>query len=115
MNAEIQEIVRYMGDEGGKISNGLSSLLTLELARSADLQQEIEKNFKELIIICSIIFVLAVIVSIFLFIIIIKRITTSIKELRNELIYISEGDLSRKEVNIRSNDEVEQLAIILIL
>lgn len=110
VNAEIQEIVRYMGDEGGKISNGLSSLLTLELARSADLQQEIEKNFKELIIICSIIFVLAVIVSIFLFIIIIKRITTSIKELRNELIYISEGDLSRKEVNIRSNDEVEQLA-----
>lgn len=110
VNADIQKIVRDMGVVGGQISNSLSSLLTLELVRSADLQQEIDKNFKELIIMCIIIFVLAVIISIFLFVLIIKHITSSIKQLRTELLYMSEGDLSREKVNIRSNDEVEQLA-----
>lgn len=109
-NPDIQRIVKDMGVEGGQISNNLSSLLTLELARSADIQQEIEKNFKELIILCITIFALAVIASVFLFIIIIKRITSSIKKLKNELLYMSEGDLSRENVNIRSNDEVEELA-----
>lgn len=110
VNADIQKIVKDMGVVGGQISNNLSSLLTLELVRSADLQQEIDKNFKELIIMCITIFVLAVIISIFLFVLIIKHITSSIKQLRTELLYMSEGDLSRGKVNIRSNDEVEQLA-----
>lgn len=109
-NPDIQKIVKDMGVEGGQISNNLSSLLTLELARSADIQQEIEKNFKELIILCIVIFAIAVIASIFLFIIIIKRITTSIKKLKTELLHMSEGDLSRERVNISSNDEVEELA-----
>lgn len=110
VNANIQKIVKDMGVVGGQISNSLSSLLTLELVRSADLQQEIDKNFKELIIMCITIFVLAVIISIFLFVLIIKHITSSIKQLRTELLYMSEGDLSRGKVDIRSNDEVEQLA-----
>ena len=110
VNPDIQKIVKDMGVEGGQISNNLSSLLTLELARSADIKQEIAKNFKELIILCIIIFALAVIVSVFLFILIIKRITNSIKKLKTELIHMSEGDLSREKVNISSNDEVEQLA-----
>lgn len=107
---EIQKIVKDMGVEGGQISNNLSSLLTLELARSADVQQEIEKDFKALIALCIIIFALAVIVSVILFIIIIRRITTSIKKLKNELKHMSEGDLSRENVHISSNDEVEELA-----
>ncbi len=110
VNPDIQKIVKDMGVEGGQISNNLSSLLTLELARSADIKQEIEKNFKELIILCIIIFALAVIVSVLLFVIIIKRITSSIKKLKTEFLHMSEGDLSREKVNIRSNDEVEQLA-----
>ncbi|NLE24701.1 MAG: methyl-accepting chemotaxis protein, partial [Clostridiaceae bacterium] len=107
---EIQKIVKDMGVEGGQISNNLSSLLTLELARSADVQQEIEKDFKALIALCIIIFALAVIVSVILFVIIIRRITTSIKKLKNELKHMSEGDLSRENVHISSNDEVEELA-----
>lgn len=107
---EIQKIVKDMGVEGGQISNNLSSLLTLELARSADVQQEIEKDFKALIALCIIIFALAVIVSVILFVIIIRRITTSIKKLKNELKQMSEGDLSRENVHISSNDEVEELA-----
>ena len=109
-DSDIQRIVKDMGVEGGQISNNLSSLLTLELARSSDMQQEIEKDFKELILICIIIFAFAVIISIFLFVIIIKRITTSIKKLITEFIHMSEGDLSREKVSISSNDEVEQLA-----
>ncbi len=107
---DIQKIIKDMGVEGSQISNNLSSLLTLELGRSSDLQQEIDRNFKELIILCIVIFVLAVIISIFLFVLIIKHITSSIKQLRTELIYMSEGDLSRGKVDIRSNDEIEQLA-----
>jgi methyl-accepting chemotaxis protein len=42
--------------------------------------------------------------------VIIKRIISSIKQLKTELLYMSEGDLSRERVNIKSNDEVEQLA-----
>ncbi len=109
-DSDIQRIVKDMGVEGGQISNNLSSLLTLELARSSDIQQEFEKDFRELIVMCIIIFAVAVIVSLFLFIIIIRRITTSIKKLKTEFIHMSEGDLSREKVNIRSNDEVEQLA-----
>ncbi len=107
---DIQKIIKDMGVEGSQISNNLSSLLTLELGRSSDLQQEIDRNFKELIILCIVIFVLAVIISIFLFVLIIKHITSSIKQLRTELLYMSEGDLSRGKVDIRSNDEIEQLA-----
>jgi len=110
VDPDIQKIVWDMGVEGGKISENLSSLLTLELGRSADLQQEVRKNFNMLIIICAVMFVFAVTVSIILFILFIRRITTSIRELKTELLYVSEGDLSREQVNIRSNDEVEELA-----
>lgn len=109
-DSDVQKIVKDMGVVGSQISNNLSSLLTLELARSSDIQQEFEKDFRELIVMCIIIFAVAVIVSLFLFIIIIRRITTSIKKLKTEFIHMSEGDLSREKVNIRSNDEVEQLA-----
>ena len=109
-NADIQKIIRDMGVEGGRISDSLSSLLTLELARSADIQQQVEKSFNTLIIICIIIFAFAVIVSLLLFIITIKRITTSIMQLKTELLHISDGDLSREKVKISSNDEVEELA-----
>lgn len=109
-DSDVQKIVKDMGVVGSQISNNLSSLLTLELARSSDIQQEVEKDFRELIVMCIIIFAVAVIVSLFLFIIIIRRITTSIKKLKTEFIHMSEGDLSREKVNIRSNDEVEQLA-----
>ncbi|HAA26129.1 MAG TPA: hypothetical protein DCE11_08465, partial [Ruminiclostridium sp.] len=91
-------------------SNGLSGLLTLELERSRDLKQEVEKNFNMMIIICAVMFVFAITVSIILFILFIRRITTSFRELKTELLYVSEGDLSREQVNIRSNDEVEELA-----
>jgi methyl-accepting chemotaxis protein len=110
VDPEIQKIVRDMGVEGGKISNGLSGLLTLELERSRDLKQEVEKNFNMMIIICAVMFVFAITVSIILFILFIRRITTSFRELKTELLYVSEGDLSREQVNIRSNDEVEELA-----
>jgi methyl-accepting chemotaxis protein len=109
-DSDVQKIVKDMGVVGSQISNNLSSLLTLELARSSDIQPEFEKDFRELIVMCIIIFAVAVIVSLFLFIIIIRRITTSIKKLKTEFIHMSEGDLSREKVNIRSNDEVEQLA-----
>ena len=96
-DSDVQKIVKDMGVVGSQISNNLSSLLTLELARSSDIQQEFEKDFRELIVMCIIIFAVAVIVSLFLFIIIIRRITTSIKKLKTEFIHMSEGDLSREK------------------
>jgi len=109
-DSEVQKIVKDMGVAGTQVSNNLSSLLTLELARSSDLQQEIAGEFRQLIITSVIISAFAVIISIFLFVLIISRITNSIKKLRTEFIYMSEGDLSREKVKISSNDEVEQLA-----
>jgi len=110
VDPEIQKIVWDMGVEGRNISENLSGLLTLELDRSEDLQQEVEKNFKALIIICAVLSVVAITASVFLFVVFIKRITSSVKELKTELLYISEGDLSRERVAIKSNDEIEELA-----
>lgn len=110
VDPEIQKIVWDMGVEGRNISENLSGLLTLELDRSEDLQQEVEKNFKVLIIICAVLSVVAITASVFLFVVFIKRITSSVKELKTELLYISEGDLSRERVAIKSNDEIEELA-----
>lgn len=109
-DSEIQKIVKDMGIAGNQVSNNLSSLLTLELARSSDLQQEIAKEFRQLIITSVVISALAVVISIFLFVIIISRISTSIKKLRTEFVYMAEGDLSREKVNITTNDEIGQLA-----
>lgn len=109
-DSEIQKIVKDMGVAGNQVSNNLSSLLTLELARSSDLQQEIAKEFRQLIITSVVISALAVVISIFLFVIIISRISTSIKKLRTEFVYMAEGDLSREKVNITTNDEIGQLA-----
>lgn len=109
-DSEIQKIVKDMGVAGNQVSNNLSSLLTLELARSSDLQQEIAREFRQLIITSVVISALAVVISIFLFVIIISRISTSIKKLRTEFVYMAEGDLSREKVNITTNDEIGQLA-----
>ena len=109
-DSEIQKIVKDMGVAGNQVSNNLSSLLTLELARSSDLQQEIAREFRKLIITSVVISALAVVISIFLFVIIISRISTSIKKLRTEFVYMAEGDLSREKVNITTNDEIGQLA-----
>lgn len=109
-DSEIQKIVKDMGVAGNQVSNNLSSLLTLELARSSDLQQEITREFRQLIITSVVISALAVVISIFLFVIIISRISTSIKKLRTEFVYMAEGDLSREKVNITTNDEIGQLA-----
>ena len=109
-DSEIQKIVKDMGIAGNQVSNNLSSLLTLELARSSDLQQEIAREFRQLIITSVVISALAVVISIFLFVIIISRISTSIKKLRTEFVYMAEGDLSREKVNITTNDEIGQLA-----
>jgi|GEM_PF-560265 len=109
-DSEVRQIITDMGVVADEVSNNLSSLLTLELNRSSDLQKEIQKNFRQLIITSVIISALAVVISIFLFVIIIRRITASIKKLRDEFIHMAEGDLSREKVNIASNDEIGQLA-----
>ncbi|HOO28319.1 MAG TPA: HAMP domain-containing protein, partial [Lachnospiraceae bacterium] len=93
------------------IANYCGSLITMEVERSEVVQKEVNQNFRRTIIIVGILFLLLLSVGMALCTIVVKSITRRIHRLKNEISIVAQGDLSREDIVIGSNDEIKELAV----
>ncbi len=106
----VSDIIQQMFDVNETISTYCGNLIAMELDRSQVLQERISTNFERMIIIMVIIFFMVLILGMLLCIIVIRKITAQIRKLNKEIAIVADGDLSRENIIVRTNDEVKDLA-----
>lgn len=92
------------------ISDNCSALLSLEMKRSEDIQQQIAQNYSQMRINTCFMLLLVVLVAVALVIVLQNVIAKPIRLLGQKLAVIADKDLTDAEVTVRSNDEVGDLA-----
>lgn len=93
----------------GNIASVALDLLVLELNRSADIQEEISSNYRVMILIAAVIFILTIAISIVLCLALTRSIVGPINKLKKEIMLVADGDLSRDALVIQSKDETRAL------
>ncbi len=87
-----------------------NTLLELEIARSANVQEQITADFSSMIVLTITMFVIILAVCIVSLILLRHKIVTPINRLKDKTNSVSEGDLSGEPVVLRSKDEFASLA-----
>lgn len=93
------------------IANYCGSLITMEIDRSKIVQQEVNQNFRQTIITVGIAFILLLIIGMGCCTAVVRDITKRVHTLKKEISIVAQGDLSRKDIVIRTDDEIKDLAI----
>lgn len=88
------------------VNTNAEALLTSEIARSQQIEAAIGADFRRTIVIIVVVTVAAALVVMTAMFLLSRSITVSVKQLQNQLIIMSEGDLTKEELKIRSRDEV---------
>ena len=104
------DLIYTLGDYKDTLVDYSLKLMTLELQRSADIQDRIANSFHLTILACSTMFAAAILISIVLCVILTKSITSPVNKLKKEIMLVAEGDLSRDELRIKSRDEIRAVA-----
>lgn len=99
-----------MNDIAGYISKNCSTLLNLEMQRTADIQQAITSSYNRMRINVFVTFLIIILVAIGLVALLKKGIAKPIRLLSKKLAVIAEKDLTDATVTIHSKDEVGDLA-----
>ena len=102
----IYDLIYATYDYNEKLSDNSLKLMTLEMERSADIQDEITHRFNATIISCSLMFASALIISIVLCVILTNSITKPVNKLKKEIMLVAKGDFTRDELEIKSRDEI---------
>lgn len=93
------------------IANYCGSLITMEIDRSEIVQQEVNQNFKQTVVAVGIVFVCLLIVGAGCCTAVVRNITNRVHTLKNEISVVAQGDLSRQDIVISTNDEIKELAV----
>lgn len=99
-----------MNDISGYVSDNCSLLLGLEMQRSADIQQRIAKEYDSMRIGVFILLCCAVLVAFGLVAVLKRGVARPVRLLSRKLAVIADKDLTDSQVEVRSNDEVGDLA-----
>ncbi len=110
LESEVSDIIQQMFQVNATISTYCGNLIAMELDRSQVLQQRISTDFESMIIIMVVIFFLVLFLGMLLCINVIRNITSQIRKLNKEIIIVADGDLSRENISVRTNDEIKDLA-----
>jgi methyl-accepting chemotaxis protein len=110
LTTKISDKIRNMQKFNTGLEDDALSLMTMELDRSAVVQATIAANFKLMIIICISIFLAALLISILMCVILTKSITTPVGKLKKEIMIVAKGDLSREDLHVDSQDEIQAVA-----
>ncbi len=102
----IYDLIYATYDYNKTLSNYSLKLMTLEMERSADIQETIANSFDSTIIGCSSLFATALMISIVLCVLLTKSITIPVGKLKKEIMLVAQGDLSRGKLQIKSRDEI---------
>ena len=102
----IYDLIYATYDYNKTLSNYSLKLMTLEMERSADIQETIANSFDSTIIGCSFMFAIALMISIVLCVLLTKSITIPVGKLKKEIMLVAQGDLSRGKLQIKSRDEI---------
>lgn len=105
------EAAKRMDSNSTFLSTSAETLLTFEIARSEAVQQQIQSDFKKMILLVTVIVVVTVVVVFIVTIMVSRSITVPIRQLQKQLAVMSEGDLTHGDVVIRSKDEVGHVAV----
>ncbi len=109
------EITAMLKDElfsqNTAIANYCGSLITMEIDRSEIVQQEVNQNFKQTVVAVGIVFVCLLIVGAGCCTAVVRNITNRVHTLKNEISVVAQGDLSRQDIVISTNDEIKELAV----
>ena len=104
------EMAKSMVNHASFISIRAETLLTYEISRSEDVQEEISTNFRAMINIL----VISVLVITALAIVIAIRVSSGISKpiiaLQKKLVALADGDLTTEDIHIQSTDETKDLA-----
>lgn len=92
------------------ITTNSATLLELEIARSATVQENITKDFQKMLTITTILFIVILIFCFLSLLSLRSKIVTPINKLKDKTTKVSEGDLSGELVILRSKDEFASLA-----
>lgn len=110
LDADITVIVQELFGLNASIANYCGSLITMEVERSKVVQQEVNQNFQRTIIVVGAVFLVLLVLSTTWCTFVVKGITRRVKNLKNEISVVAEGDLSRDDFVVHTNDEIKELA-----
>lgn len=98
--------------DGGSsfVSTNAENLLTLEVARSEDIQKKIQSGFRTMRTTVLIVIIVVLALSVVCAFVISRSITKPIQELKKKITVIADGDLSENDIIVRSRDETGHLA-----
>lgn len=105
------EYAKTMDSNSTFLSTSAETLLTLEISRSEEIQKQINSDFQKMLWLVIVIVVVTVVVVLAVTLLVSRSITVPIRQLQKHLAVMSEGDLSRADVAIRSRDEVGHVAV----
>lgn len=106
MSAKVQGLFSL----NASIANYCGSLITMEVERSKVVQQEVNQSFQHTIIVVGAAFLVLLVLSTAWCTFVVRGITRRIKHLKNEISIVAEGDLSRENFVVHTNDEIKELA-----
>lgn len=110
LEGDVSDTIQKMFNVNATISTYCGNLIAMELDRSQVLQERISTNFERMIIIMVVIFFFVLILGMLMCIIVIRKITTQIRKLNREISIVADGDLSRENITVKTNDEIKDLA-----
>lgn len=88
------------------VNTSAEALLTSEIARSEQIEASIAADFARTNIVIIVIAIFVTIIVLVTMFILSRSITGPVRQLQNQLTVMSEGDLTRQEIRIKSRDEV---------
>ena len=95
------------------LKNNAATLLSAEIVRSEDLQNEIQSAMHNLVMLIIIISTSIAIASIVIALMVSRGITKPLKEVKERVVIMADGDLTFEDIEVKSLDEVGEVAIAL--
>lgn len=95
------------------LKNNAATLLSAEIVRSEDLQNEIQSAMHNLVVLIIIVSSSIAIASIVIALMVSRGITKPLKEVKNRVVIMADGDLTFEDIRVKSLDEVGEVAVAL--
>lgn len=110
-NTKGNELAEQMVASSSFMVTDANNLLKTEITRSEAFQQEIQSSMREMILIIVVLVVVAVVLSTVASLVVSGSITKPLQTVTKRVSIIANGDLTGEDIEVRSLDEVGQLAV----
>jgi len=110
-NKEASENCLNMMNDSTFITTKADLLLTSEIDRSQDVQEEIQKNFRATIIALVVVTLIAIITALLITLLVSRGIVGPVVGLQKNLMNMAEGDLTGEDVAVITTDEIGKATV----